>query len=228
MPGGGPSIHRPDRRSHPHDAFGPSGRAWRPDGRSPSRVQAPLGARWRRRAIVLGVAIGLGASFVLGGGLDRFRGGSGPLVEAGVGTVVHLVDGDTLDVEIDGHAERVRLLGVDTPESVARDRPNECYGAEASARLAELVPVGTAVHLERDRVARDRYGRLLAYVWRVDDGVLVNLALVEGGFADAVTFGDNEALYPMLAAAESVARAEGRGLWGACGSADVPLAPAPR
>lgn len=145
--------------------------------------------------------------------------------DAGVGTVIDVIDGDTLDVAIGGSDERVRLIGVDTPESVAPDRPVQCYGAEASLALSTLLPVGTEVHLARDAEARDRYGRLLAYVYRAHDDLLVNLALVEEGFADAVTYGDNEALYDELVAAESAARQAGRGLWSVCGGPDVDLEP---
>lgn len=152
--------------------------------------------------------------------------GSGPPAD-GEGVVTHVVDGDTLDVEVGGTEERVRLIGVDTPESVAPNRPVQCYGAEASAHLASLVPEGTAVRLERDAVARDKFGRLLAYVYRAEDDMLVNLALVERGYADAVTYGDNETLYPELVAAEAAARDGGRGLWGVCGGPDVDIGPPP-
>ena len=152
--------------------------------------------------------------------------GSGPPAD-GRGVVVHVVDGDTLDVRVGGTEERVRLLGIDTPESVAPNRPVQCYGAEASAYLASLVPGGTQVRLERDAVARDKFGRLLAYVYRDEDDLLVNLALVEQGYADAVTYGDNEALYPQLVAAEGEARNGGRGLWGVCGGPDVDIGPPP-
>lgn len=152
----------------------------------------------------------------------------GPSADAGTGTVVHVIDGDTVDVRIGRTTERVRLIGVDTPETVARERPVQCFGAEASARTKELLPEGTEVRLERDEVTRDRYGRLLAYVFRSSDDLLVNLDLVSGGFADAVTFGDNEALYKVLAAAEADARADGTGLWSACGGPDVDIAPPPR
>ncbi len=64
--------------------------------------------------------------------------------------VVRNVDGDTIVVEIDGREEPVRFIGIDTPESVAQDRPVECFGVEAKARTAELLPVGTSVRLERD------------------------------------------------------------------------------
>ena len=155
------------------------------------------------------------------------RAPGGPSTDAGVGTVVQAIDGDTVDIRIGGVTERVRLIGVDTPETVARDRPVQCFGAEASARTKALLPEGTDVRLERDDVTRDRFGRLLAYVWRTEDDVLVNLALVEGGFADAVSFGDNESLYAVFAAAEATARTEGVGLWSACGGPDVDLEPVP-
>lgn len=129
-------------------------------------------------------------------------------------------------VDIGGHREDVRLIGVDTPESVAHDRPVECFGPEAKTWLAELLPAGTAVRLERDVEARDRYGRLLAYVER-DDGLLVNLALVEEGFAEASTYRPNVARQGQLDAAEAAARRGQRGLWPVCGSTDVAVAPAP-
>ena len=151
----------------------------------------------------------------------------GPSADAGSGRVVQVIDGDTVDIRLDGTTERVRLIGVDTPETVAHDRAVQCFGAEASARTKALLPPGTEVRVERDEVTRDQYGRLLAYVWRIDDEVLVNLALVEGGFADAVTFGDNEALYSRFAAAEAKARADGTGLWSTCGGPDVDLGAGP-
>jgi micrococcal nuclease len=168
----------------------------------------------------------LAAASVLAAACASPSPGSGPPAD-GAGVVAHVVDGDTLDVEIGGTEERVRLIGVDTPESVARDRPVQCYGAEASAYLASLVPAGTAVRLERDAVARDQFGRLLAYVYRAEDDLFVNLALVEQGYADAVTYGDNEALYPDLVAAEADARDGRRGLWGVCGGPDVDIGPPP-
>ncbi|MDE0804695.1 MAG: thermonuclease family protein [Acidimicrobiales bacterium] len=160
------------------------------------------------------------------GALDTESGPS-PSADAGQGVVVRVIDGDTVDVDLDGQRERVRLIGVDTPESVAPERPVQCYGVEASDHTRSLLPVGTVVRLERDEVGRDQYDRLLAYVYRVDDDLLVNLDLIEGGFADAVTYGDNEALYDTFVAAESTARADGAGLWSACGGPDVDIAPPP-
>ncbi len=144
---------------------------------------------------------------------------------AGVATVVRPVDGDTIVVDIGGREEPVRLIGIDTPESVAEDRPVECFGPEAKDRMAELLPTGTALRLERDVEARDRYDRLLAYVHREADGTFVNRLLVEEGYAEAVSFPPNTTRQAELDAAEAAARGDGRGLWRACGGTDVPLAP---
>ena len=131
---------------------------------------------------------------------------SAPSGPAGSATVVHPVDGDTVLVRIGGAEESVRLIGIDTPESVARDRPVECFGPEAKARTAELLPAGTSVRLERDVEARDQYDRLLAYVVRADDGVLVNLLLVEEGYAESAPFPPNLAHQADFDRAESAAR----------------------
>jgi micrococcal nuclease len=144
-------------------------------------------------------------------------------VPAGVGVVVHPIDGDTVDVRLGSAEERVRLIGIDTPESVAQDRPVECFGPEAKARLAALLPAGTQVRLERDVEPRDRFGRLLAYVFRTEDDAHVNLVLVEEGYAEARRYEPNVARQAELDRAEDAARAAGRGLWPACGSTDVPI-----
>jgi micrococcal nuclease len=150
-------------------------------------------------------------------------GPGGHSAEPGLATVVHPVDGDTVVVQVDGREASVRLIGIDTPESVAQDRPVECFGPEAKARLAELLPEGTVVRLERDVEARDRYDRLLAYVTREEDGVLVNLLLVEEGFAEAQAYPPNTARQAQLEAAQTQARAAGRGLWPTCGGTDTPI-----
>ncbi|MDP1820998.1 MAG: thermonuclease family protein [Acidimicrobiales bacterium] len=150
--------------------------------------------------------------------------GSGPPPgPPGAAVVGHPVDGDTVVVRIGSAEEPVRLIGIDTPESVARDRPMECYGPEAKARLAELLPEGTRVLLERDVEARDQYDRLLAYVVRAEDGVLVNLVLVEEGYAESFPYAPNLAHQGDFDRAEHAARAAGRGLWPTCGGTDVPI-----
>jgi micrococcal nuclease len=154
-------------------------------------------------------------------------GGGGPAAAPGQGTVVRVVDGDTLVVTLGGREEPVRLIGIDTPESVAPDRPVECYGAEASARLGAVAPAGTAVRLERDVEPRDRYDRLLAYVYRAEDDLFLNEAQVAGGYAEASEYPPNTTRRSQLERAERTARTQGLGLWAACGGPDVVVAPAP-
>jgi micrococcal nuclease len=154
-------------------------------------------------------------------------GSAEPARAAGVGVVTHAVDGDTVDVDLSGSEERVRLIGIDTPESVAEDRPVECFGPEAKVRLAELLPPGTDVRLERDVEARDRYDRLLAYVFRTSDDLLVNLTLVQEGFAESRRFEPNVARQAELDRAEDEAKAARRGLWPVCGGTDVPVGAPP-
>ena len=163
-------------------------------------------------------------ALVLAACASRDDGPAAP-VPAGRAVIVRPVDGDTVVVEVDGREEPVRLIGIDTPESVAPDRPVECFGPEAKARTAALLPPGTVVRLERDVEARDRYDRLLAYVIRAEDDVLVNRLLVEEGFAEAISYPPNLAHQGELDQAEAGARAAGRGLWPVCGGTDVAIGP---
>lgn len=140
-------------------------------------------------------------------------------------TVERVVDGDTIIVDLAGTRERVRLLGIDTPESVAENRPDQCFGAEAAAYLAALLPADTPVTLIRDVEARDRYDRLLAYVVRTNDQLFVNLELLRQGFAAVMIFEPNSHYRDRFEDAETDARAAGTGLWGVCGGPDVPLDP---
>ena len=141
---------------------------------------------------------------------------AGDAAAPGVAVVVEVVDGDTITVRLGGREEQVRLLGIDTPETVAPDSPVECFGPEASARAHELLAPGTEVRLERDVEARDRFDRLLAHVVRHDDGLFVNEVLAAEGFADVLVIEPNVAHRDRIAAAVAAARAEGRGQWGAC------------
>jgi micrococcal nuclease len=141
-----------------------------------------------------------------------------PAADPAAAVVVAVVDGDTIDVRVAGRTERLRLLGIDTPESVDPNRPVECHGPEASALTHELLPDGTGVRLERDEEARDRYGRLLAYVFRIDDGLFVNEAILAAGEAEVLSIAPNDAYAGRLAAAEAAARAARAGLWGGCPS----------
>lgn len=133
-------------------------------------------------------------------------------------TVVRVIDGDTVEVSIGGHDETVRLLGIDTPETVKPDSPVECYGPEASATTKSLLPEGTGVRLVRDVEPRDGYGRLLAYVYRTSDELFVNLRLVEVGAAEPFPFEPNTTFAASIVAAAVAAEAAGLGLWSACGT----------
>lgn len=165
-----------------------------------------------RRRLVAGLAVVAVAIL----GLATLRADRADRLPPGEATVTRTVDGDTVDVLVAGGDERVRLLGIDAPESVDPRRPVECYGKEAAARTAALLPAGTRVRLERDVEARDRYGRLLAHVYRVADGVHVNLTLVVEGYADTLTIAPNGAHAAELAAAARSARSARAGLWGSC------------
>ena len=136
--------------------------------------------------------------------------------QPGDAQVVRVIDGDTIVVRVQGREESIRLLGIDTPESVDPRSPVECFGREASRQTAALLPPGTDVRLVRDVEARDRYSRLLAYVYRADDGAFVNLQLVRDGFAAVLTYPPNVAHAGDFTAAAARARAEGLGQWSAC------------
>ena len=137
-------------------------------------------------------------------------------------TVEWVIDGDTIDVLVDGDQERVRLTGIDTPE-VAREatetrpsRPGECFGEEATEFTRGLLPVGTPVRLERDVVGRDDFGRLLAYVYRASDGIFVNYEIVRQGYAQPLTIPPNVTFSDLMVQAARDAEAVDAGLWSAC------------
>lgn len=137
--------------------------------------------------------------------------------------VVEVVDGDTVVVEMANRSERVRLIGIDTPETTGGFLPAECYGDEATAYTSSLLPAGTEVRLTRDVEPRDRYDRLLAYVHRAGDGLFVNLEIAAKGYAEALIIEPNTIYADAFYAAAARARNQGLGLWGACGSADKVL-----
>lgn len=126
-------------------------------------------------------------------------------------TVADVIDGDTIEVDT---GERVRLIGIDTPETKHPTRGVECYGREAAARTEQLLPVGTSLRLEYDVQRLDRFGRTLAYVYRISDDLFVNLALVQNGYAQAFTYPPNVSHADEFVAAAREAREAGRGLWG--------------
>jgi micrococcal nuclease len=133
------------------------------------------------------------------------------------GTVVRVIDGDTILVRGGGgRIEDVRLLGIDTPETVDPRKPVQCYGPEASA-FAKHLETGRAVTLAYDRELHDRYGRFLAYVWLTGARPLfVNAVLVQRGYARTYPFPPNTAYAGLFAALERTAALAGRGLWSSC------------
>ncbi|MBM3668231.1 MAG: thermonuclease [Actinobacteria bacterium] len=135
------------------------------------------------------------------------------------GRVASVTDGDTIVVRLDGGtSERLRYIGVDTPESVP-GAPVECFGRRAAAANARVVG-GRRVLLRVGAEPRDDYGRLLAYVFLArrggEAGLFVNAFLVARGYARTLTIAPNDDRAPLFAALESAAGRRGRGLWSAC------------
>ena len=111
--------------------------------------------------------------------------------------------------------EKVRYIGVDTPETKHPSMPVQCFGQKASEFNERLVG-GQRVRLVRDVEARDRYGRLLAYVHRMRDGLFVNAELARLGYAQPLTIAPNVRFADRFATLAREAREDGRGLWSAC------------
>jgi micrococcal nuclease len=156
-----------------------------------------------------------------GYGYGSRRGGDGGATagpqrpDARTAHVVRVVDGDTILVRLAGAKERVRLIGVDTPETVKPNTPVQCFGRRASAQTHRLLD-GRDVRLVPDVEARDRYGRLLAYVYRAPDGLFVNAELARRGYARQMTIPPNVRFAERFRALVAEARGAGRGLWSAC------------
>lgn len=135
--------------------------------------------------------------------------------------VVHVVDGDTFDIQMNGKKERVRLIGVDTPETVDPRKPVQCFGKEASAQTKKLVE-GKEVRIETDpsQGERDKYGRLLVYAFTAD-GTNVGLHLIAEGFAHEYTYNLPYKYQRAFKEAEAAAQRAKKGLWSdtACAAA---------
>jgi len=130
--------------------------------------------------------------------------------------VTRVVDGDTFKAMIGRQEITVRMLGINAPETVDPRKPTECFGPEASTEAKSLL-AGRSVRLiaNRNREAKDRYGRYLLYVYR-DDGLAVNESLLQEGFAREYTVGRPYALQKRFRDTESGAKKALRGLWKAC------------
>jgi len=161
--------------------------------------------------LLLAAAAGAGSSGVFGTGDDEDSAGG----STRSGRVERVVDGDTILVSLSGRRARVRYIGINTPETHHPTKPVQCYGRAAAAFNKQLVG-GEIVRLVRDVEERDRFGRLLAYVYRARDGLFVNAELARRGFARTLTIAPDVRHAARLAALAREARDAGRGLWSAC------------
>ncbi|WP_300342738.1 thermonuclease family protein [Nesterenkonia sp.] len=172
--------------------------------------------RFRSRRAVLAWAAVVAVAILLGvvlGWLEHrdAQGPDGGAVDAAEATVVRVVDGDTLVVDLHGEQERVRLLNIDTPESVHPDREVECGGPEAAERLGELLQPGDSVVLEFDAETRDHYGRLLAAVFAEE--TFVNEQLAREGWAEPYYAAPNDRFLEDIQQAWEQAEAAGAGMF---------------
>lgn len=130
-----------------------------------------------------------------------------------VAAVTRVVDGDTIEARIGGQVEDVRLIGVDTPETVKPGTPVQCFGPRASHFTKRLLE-GRTVRLVFGVERRDVYGRLLAYVHL--GRRFVEAMLIRRGLARSLTIPPNDRFAPLLRRLELRAARTGRGLWSAC------------
>ena len=136
-----------------------------------------------------------------------------PAGSSAAARVERAVDGDTIVVSLGGREERVRYIGIDTPESVDPNEPVQCFAERASDFNARLVE-GRRVRLVFDAERRDVYGRLLAYVYA--GGTFVNAKLVRLGYARTLQIAPNTNFADLFGRLERAAASAGRGLWKAC------------
>jgi micrococcal nuclease len=139
---------------------------------------------------------------------------------AAIARVTRVVDGDTFEARVGGRAEDVRLIGIDTPETVKPGTPVQCFGPQAS-RFTHGLLEGRRVRLVFGVERRDIYGRLLAYVHLgpagdPPDSRFVNATLVRRGLARSLTIPPNDRFAPLFRRLELRAARSGKGLWGAC------------
>jgi micrococcal nuclease len=137
--------------------------------------------------------------------------------DPGLYTINHYVDGDTIAVNMNGSVETIRFIGVDTPETHKPNTPVQCYGPEAAAHTKQVISqAGGKVRLQADPLDtnRDRYGRLLRYIY-LPDGTLLDEQIIKQGYGFAYLsfpFGKKD----QFAADQQAAQTAKLGLWAAC------------
>lgn len=134
-------------------------------------------------------------------------------------TLIRVIDGDTLLVNHDGEEERIRLIGIDTPESVNPDKEkNNEYGEAASSFTKGLLSKGDTLYLEYDAERTDKYDRTLAYVWRdktnTNVAYMVNAQIIRSGYADTIIIEPNTKYAEIFKTMRDQAKSAGSGLWG--------------
>lgn len=151
-----------------------------------------------------------------GFGSSIARNGEVGIDESAYYKVSHVYDGDTFTTDVNGWEITVRMLGINTPETVDPRKPVQCYGPEASAETKALLG-GQSVRLvaNPDRERRDKYGRYLLYVYR-KDGLFINEYLIQQGFAREYTVGKPYQYQKLFRDDEAAAKAASKGLWGKC------------
>lgn len=129
-------------------------------------------------------------------------------------TVVKVVDGDTIDILKNNNKERIRLLGINTPETVDPRKSVQCFGEQASNKAKELLE-NKSIKMESDPTQgdKDKYGRLLRYIY-LENGTFVNLVLIQEGFAYEYTYDTPYKFQKEFKAAQKNAEAQKKGLWG--------------
>ena len=188
----------------------------------------PDGANSRTKRVLAAIAIGVAAIAIIAVAAIRASEQPSP-VELEQATVDYVIDGDTIDVLVDGKEMRIRLIGIDCPESASHDEAlNTEEGAEATAFVRQLLPQGTTVFLQSDEEDMDKYGRHLRYVWveapqnAHDAGEvaakMANSLIIEAGYADTLRYWPNTAYEEQFEGAKQRALAADAGvshLWAA-------------
>ena len=175
---------------------------------------------WARSSVTAKVITGVAVVAVAAGATGVAVAQSGGSDGRDQATVVRVIDGDTIDAEVNGEVQRVRLLNVDTPETKHPEKPVQCLGPEATAFLEELLAPGEEIDLVYDVERTDRYDRTLAGVYKGDS--LVNADLAEAGLGVAVLYEPNDRFYSEVLEAQERAEEAGEGLHGPAVECTIP------